>query len=156
MINIAALLNDLGPSQKAFYFIKSFNELSKDPNFSCAAFTCNIGVPVTKPLFSCSSVACFSDYFGIAIATTLAEAEMLLKSNNKSKKYLYLWDLEWVRNPVNFSQACNILLDNRLKIITRSKSHSQIVENFCNKKPIGIVEDWNGEQLLTLLEKENA
>ena len=156
MINISAVLDDLGPSQRAFYFIKSFNELARDPNFSCSAFVFNIGVPVTKPLFSCSSIAFFSDYFGSAIASTLAEAEMLLKSNNNSKKYLYLWDLEWLTRPMNYSQACEILLDKRLKIIARSKSHAQIIENFCNKKPIGIVEDWNKEQLLKLLEKENV
>ena len=79
MINIAAVLGDLGPSQKAFYFIKNFNELARDVNFSCSAFVCNLGVPVTKPLFSCSSVSFFSDYLGIAIGSTLAEAEILLK-----------------------------------------------------------------------------
>jgi hypothetical protein len=156
VINITAVLEDLGPSQKAFYFIKNFNELSRDPNFSCSAFLCNIGAPVTKALFSCSSVSFFSDYFGTAISTTIAEADMLLKSNNNSKKYLYLWDMEWLVNPMNYSQVCNILLDKRLKIIARSKSHAQIIENFCNKKPIGIVEDWNKEQLLKITEKESG
>ena len=156
MINITAVLEDLGPSQKAFYFIKNFNELSRNQNFSCSAFLCNIGVPVTKPLFSCSSVSFFSDYFGIAMSTTIAEADMLLKSHNNSKKYLYLWDMEWLTRSMNYSQVCNILLDKRLKIIARSKSHAQIIENFCNKKPIGIVEDWNKEQLITLLERESG
>ena len=156
MINITAVLEDLGPSQKAFYFIKNFNELSRNQNFSCSAFLCNIGVPVTKPLFSCSSVSFFSDYFGIAMSTTIAEADMLLKSHNNSKKYLYLWDMEWLTRSMNYSQVCNILLDKRLKIIARSKSHAQIIENFCNKKPIGIVEDWNKEQILKLLEGESG
>lgn len=156
MINITAVLEDLGPSQKAFYFIKNFNELSRNQNFSCSAFLCNIGVPVTKPLFSCSSVSFFSDYFGIAMSTTIAEADMLLKSHNNSKKYLYLWDIEWLTRSMNYSQVCNILLDKRLKIIARSKSHAQIIENFCNKKPIGIVEDWDKEQLITLLEGESG
>ena len=156
MINITAVLNDLGPSQKSFYFIKNFNEISRDPNFSCSAFLCNIGAPVTKALFSCSSVSFFSDYFGTAISTSIAEADMLLKSNNNSKKYLYLWDIEWLVRPMNYSQVCDILLDKRLKIIARSKSHAQIIENFCNKKPIGIVEDWNKEQLLKVLEGESG
>ena len=156
MTSIAAVLTDLGPSQKAFYFIKNFNELARNAGFSCSAFVCNIGVPVTKPLFSCSSVAFFSDYLGIGISTTLEEAQILLKSNNNSDKYLYLWDMEWLKRSINYSQACSILLDKRLKIIARSKSHAQIIENFCNKKPIGIVEDWNKEQLLALLEKKNV
>ena len=156
MTSIAAVLTDLVPSQKAFYFIKNFNELARNASFSCSAFVCNIGVPVTKPLFSCSSVSFFSDYLGVGISTTLEEAQILLKSNNNSSKYLYLWDMEWLKKPMNYSQACSILLDKRLKIIARSKSHAQIIENFCNKKPIGIVEDWKNEQLLKLLEKENV
>lgn len=156
MINIAAIVKDLGPSQQSFYLIKKFNELSRDPNFSCSAFVANLGVPVTKPLFSCSSVSFFSDYIGMAIATNLEEADILLKSNNNCKKYLYLWDLEWLVRPMNFTQVCNILRDNRLKIIARSKSHADIINNFCNKEAIGIVEDWNNEQLLEIMEKEKC
>jgi len=156
MINIAAIVKDLGPSQQSFYLIKKFNELSRDPNFSCSAFVANLGVPVTKPLFSCSSVSFFSDYIGMAIATNLEEADILLKSNNNCKKYLYLWDLEWLVRPMNFTQVCNILRDDRLKIIARSKSHAGIINNFCNKEAIGIVEDWNNEQLLEIMEKEKC
>jgi len=156
VINIAAIINDLGPSQKSFYLIKKFNELSRNPNFSCSAFVSNLGVPVTKPLFSCSSLSFFSDYIGSAIATTLEEADILLKSNNNCKKYLYLWDIEWVVRPMNFTAVCNILRDDRLKIISRSESHSQITNNFCNKSPVGIVEDWDVEQLLEILEREDA
>tara|TARA_R110000737_G_scaffold212812_1_gene230075 strand:+ start:112 stop:588 length:477 start_codon:yes stop_codon:yes gene_type:complete len=156
MINIAAIVKDLGPSQQSFYLIKKFNELSRDPNFSCSAFVANLGVPVTKPLFSCSSVSFFSDYIGTAIATNLEEADILLKSNNNCKKYLYLWDLEWLVRPMNFTQVCNILRDDRLKIIARSKSHADIINNFCNKEVIGIVEDWNNEQLLEIMEKEKC
>ena len=38
MINITAVVSDLGPSQKSFYFIKNFNELSKNPNFFLLGF----------------------------------------------------------------------------------------------------------------------
>ena len=41
--------------------------------------------------------------------------------------------------------------DNRLKIIARSKSHADVIENFSNKEVAGIVEDWNSEQLLELV-----
>ena len=57
---------------------------------------------------------------------------------------------------MNFTQVCNILRDERLSIIARSESHANIIENFCNKKVVGIVEDWNSEQLLALMEKQYA
>lgn len=152
MINLSVLLNDLGPSQKSFYLIKEFNELCRNPNVSCTAFLLNITAPVTKPLFSCSSVSFFSDYSGICIATNLQEAEILLKSNNNCKKYLYLWNMEWIRNPFNYSNVCDILLDDRLEIISRSESHSTMIKNYCNKSPIGILDNWNSCKLLEILE----
>ena len=88
MIKVSTLINDLGPSQKSFYLIKAFNELSRNPNFSCTAFVVKISPTFTKPLFSCSSVSFFSNYNGACFATTLEEADILLKSNNNSRKYL--------------------------------------------------------------------
>lgn len=152
MINLSALVSDLGPSQKSFYLIKQFNELSRHPDISCTAFLLNITAPVTKPLFSCSSVSFFSDYQGACIATTLEEAKILLQSNNNCKKYLYLWDIEWIKIPYNYSDVCSILLDDRLDIIARSESHSTMIKNYCNKSPIDTLEDWDSSKLLQILE----
>jgi len=43
------------------------------------------------------------------------------------------------------------LRDDRLNIIARSKSHSDMIENFCNKSPIGIVDNWNLDQLVGVI-----
>ena len=51
----------------------------------------------------------------MAIATNLEEADILLKSNNNCKKYLYLWDLEWLVRPMNFTQVCNIFKRRQIK-----------------------------------------
>ena len=156
MINVSALIGDLGPSQKSFYLIKAFNELSRNPNLSCTAFVLKISPPYTKPLFSCSSVSFLSNYNGVCLATNLEEAQILLKSNNNSKKYLYLWDMEWIKRPMNYSQVCDILLDDRLSIISRSDPHSCMIENYCNKPPIATIQDWNPSQILEILEKTHA
>jgi len=110
---------------------------------------------VTKPLFSCMSVAFFSEYDGAAIATTVEEAKSLLETSNNSDRYLYLWDLAWTERPVNHEGFCKILRDPRLKIIARSKSHAIAIENFCNKKPVGVVDDWNHKQLLEIIGGNN-
>jgi hypothetical protein len=67
---------------------------------------------------------------------------------------LYLWDIDWLTQPVNFSVACNILLDKRLKIIARSDSHATVINNFCNKQPDGILDNWNMEGLIRILDKQ--
>lgn len=156
MISICAIIKDLGPSQKAFYLIKSFNELSKLVSISTSVFYERPSIPVVRPLFSCMGISFVSSYAGNAISTTLEEADKLLKSNTSCKKYLYLWDLEWLESPMFFTRAYEILSDERLNIIARSESHAKIIENFCNKNVIGIVDDWNPEQLLNALQEKDS
>ena len=154
-MKIAAIINDLSASQKAFYLIKEFNQLCADARISCTAFVNTCTAFVTRPLFSCMSIAFFSEYNGVAIATTVEEAKSLLETSNNSDKYLYLWDLPWTEQPVNHDEFCKIMRDPRLKIIARSTSHAKVIENFCNKAPVGIVDDWNHRQLLEIVGGDN-
>jgi len=154
MTNIAAVINDMGPSQKAFYLIKEFNKALGDIRISVSTFFNMAMAPVIRPLFCCNNIAFIANYHGHAISTTLTEADMLLKSNNNSTKYLYLWDIDWLAQSVHFTPAMNILWDDRLNIIARSKSHSDIIENFCNKSPIGIVDNWNLDQLMEVIDDD--
>ncbi len=156
MINISAVIEDLGTSQKAFYLIKEFNKISSDVNVCASVFFERPAIPVTKPLFACRSISFLSAHNGTAIATTLQEADRLLKSNNSAKKYLYLWDLEWLEQPVYFSAACNVLRDERLRLIARSDSHAKVIENFCNKQICGIVDNWDSQKLIPILTREEA
>lgn len=155
MLSIAAVVGDISTSQNSFYMIKGFNKLLKDVRFSASVFFQRPSVPPVKPFFACRGVSYLSSYHGVAIATGLQEAQVLLNSGNASDKYFYVWDLEWIDNPVIFSQAMSIMRDDRLKIIARSESHALAIENFCNKKPIGVVSDWNTDQLIRLVKNEN-
>lgn len=154
-MKIAAVVNDLSASQKSFYLIKEFNKMCADAKMSCTAFVNTCTAMVTKPLFSCMSVAFFSEYNGVAIATTIEEAKSLLQASNNSDKYLYLWDLTWTERAVNHDAFCEILRDPRLKIIARSQSHAKAIQNFCNKEVVGVVDDWNKDQLLELIGAKN-
>lgn len=156
MISICAVTKDLGPSQKNFYLIKSFNKLSKAVEISTSVFYERPSIPVVRPLFSCMGISFVSSYGGNAISTTLEEADKLLKSNTSCKKFLYLWDLEWLESPVFFTKAYEILSNERLNIIARSESHAEVIENFCNKSVVGIVDDWNTEQLLSILQEKEG
>ena len=148
MIKIAATVSELGPSQECFYLIKEFNKAATSKDVSVSTFYNRPTIPVTKPHFSCRNISFLSGYDGIAIASNMLAADKLLKSHNSSKKYLYLWDIEWLRTPVNFPAACDILLDDRLKIIARSESHATLINHFCNKQVAGIVDNWNINELL--------
>lgn len=150
-MKIAAVVNNLGPTQMAFYLIKEFNQLSRDSDNSCSVFTEISGVFVTRPLFSCYSLAFLPEYDGVAISTTVEEARSLLQVSSNAKKYLYLWDLDWTVGAVDHAAYCGVLRDPRLEIIARSEDHAKAIENFCNRKPVAIVDDWNHKSLLEIL-----
>ena len=154
MINIAAVIDNLGPSQKSFYLIKEFNKVLSQKDICVSAFFKRTSVPVIPVMFSCKSISFLSGYHHIAIATTIDEAMILLKSNNNADKFLYLWNLEWLTYPSKYSVITNILRDSRLKIIARSESHHDMIYNFCNKKTIGIVDNWNINQLLYITQQD--
>ena len=106
---------------------------------------------VLPPFFSCMNISFFSNFKGDAIATSIETANLLLKTNNSCNRYLYLWDMEWLRNPLAFETMSEIMNDERIKLIARSDSHKDLIENFCNREVIGIVDDWNVDQLQELL-----
>lgn len=153
MINIAAIIDNLGPSQKSFYLIKEFNKSLQSSDICASVFFNRSAIPVVPVMFSCKNISFLAGYHDIAISTTLQEADILLKSDNGADKYLYLWDMEWLIQPQQYAYVCNILLDKRLKIITRSKEHSNVVYNFCNKRPVGIVDNWNLDSLIHTIYK---
>ena len=149
--NIAAVVNDLSPSQKSFYLIDTFNKFIDDVNISPSVFQSRSCNPVIQPLFSCRLTASLSSYSGVVISTTLADAELTLRASNHTNKYLYIWDLSWIYNTINFSKAMKVLRNDDLTIIARSESHAEVIENFCNKKPAAILEDWQPNKLLNIV-----
>jgi len=151
MQNIAAVVKELSVSQSSFYLIKEFNKCLNNTNLSMSVFFERPAITPVDAMFACKSMVFLSGYNGIVISTTIEDADKTLKATNSSSRYLYLWDIEWLENTMYFEQTVRVLRDPRLKIIARSQSHADAIESFCNKKPIGIVSDWNRAELLKIL-----
>ena len=155
MQNIAAVVKELSVSQSSFYLIKEFNKCLDNTDLSMSVFFERPAISPVDTLFACKSIVFLSGYSGIVISTNIEDADKTLKASNSSSRYLYLWDIEWLEKPLYFEQAMRVLRDPRLKIIARSQSHAEAIENFCNKKPIGIVSDWDRDRLLEILGVKN-
>jgi len=148
MKKIAAVLDTLSASQNSFYLIKEFNKLHKNYEYSPVCFYTNLSATPVKTFFACMNVSYYSHFDGATIATSIETADTILKTKNGSaKKFLYLWDLEWIRKPMDFNYVNSVLSHPNLAIISRSNSHKQLIENYCNREVAGVVEDWNMEQL---------
>jgi len=150
-MNIAAVIEDLAISQKSFYLIKAFNKGIDNTDNSFGVFYQRPSIPPIEPLFGCKLTAYLASFEGVVIPTTLKEAEICLKSTNKTRIFLYLWDLSWLENSINFSKAMDILRNEKTNIIARSASHAKCIENFCNKTPIGIVDNWDMDDMMGII-----
>ena len=153
-MNIAALVDNLSVSQSSFYMIKNFNKLIEEAKHSACCFYANLSVAPTKAMFSTMNLYYLQDFHGTLISDNIEMANVSLSTHNNADKYLYLWDMEWIRSGLSYEAILNILRSPSLKIIARSDSHAALIENFCNKKPCGIVEDWNIEQIKGLVKEQ--
>ncbi len=91
---------------------------------------------------------------GIAIATNITTAQTLLSSPSPKEKYLYLWDLEWLRQPMKiYHNFAKIYRNKELKIIVRSKDHAKLIEDCFNIKVKYIADNFKLEKILCLKQK---
>tara|TARA_R110002167_G_scaffold366353_1_gene595117 strand:- start:12918 stop:13382 length:465 start_codon:yes stop_codon:yes gene_type:complete len=153
-MNIAVIVNDLSPSQKTFYLVKAMNGMLDSFDLSPTVFQSRSCKPVLQTLFPCKMTAGLGAYHGVVISTTVEDAELSLKASNNTKCFLYLWELSWINTPMRFKAVMKILQDDRLNIIARSESHSSVIENFCNKTPVAILEDWEPNELSRIVSKD--
>lgn len=149
MNSVSAILEDLSLSQNSYNMIKSFNYLSNQNNMCC--FYHNVSANPVEPLFSVMNIYYLNHFKGHAIATSLQTAKTVINLNSNIKRYLYLWDLEWLREPYDFISVVNVIRNPTLNLIARSTEHAQLIQNYANKKVEYILNDWNPNQLLEII-----
>lgn len=88
-------------------------------------------------------------YSGIGIATNINTAEKILNSPSLEDRFLYLWDLEWLRYPQkNYHDFAKIYRNKNLKIIARNKDHAALIEKSFNIKVHLIADNFKIEKVL--------
>lgn len=103
-----------------------------------------------KPNFSIMNSFYLPHYSGHVICSSIETLKVALKTHGNYNIYLYLWDLEWLRDGGNFENY-KVISDNRVTLISRSESHSKIIENFSNRKVNHILEDWDINQIRKII-----
>lgn len=144
------MLNSLGHNQLNFYLAKQINDRTrKQGDINCNLFYQDlkpIAFPPMTPVFQSIEVNGFE---APVVATSLQTAFKLINAFGPTKKYFYLFNLEWiVPQQLNYEQLANIYCNPEIELIVRNHDHKVIVENCWNRKPIGILDDFNLEQLL--------
>ena len=79
-----------------------------------------------------------------------------LKAVNQTKKFFYIWDLEWTRGRTrtDFTKNLSSYRNENINLIARSKDHALAIQNYCNRKVPYIMEDFDINTLREIIENE--
>ena len=147
MKKIGVLINNLGPSQLAYYLIKNGNKFVKNGDKDLIAFFYEIVPECMRPNFSLMNLSEAYNYNGILVATDANSASRIIEFPGTTNRFFYVWDLEWVRFPNKQFEDLSIIYNNdKLPLIARSKTHYDLLKKIW-KEPIGICENAKIEDL---------
>jgi hypothetical protein len=104
---------------------------------------------INTAVFSPNEIDSFKD--GLIICSNLKIANSILGCANNSKKVLYLYDLDWMFQPMLYDQVYKILNSPDLLLILRSEDHLSPVNNISNREPDAIINKFNLEKIWNLL-----
>lgn len=148
MNKIGILLNNLGPSQLAYYAVKNGNDfVNNNPHKDFIVFFYEISPECLRPNFAVMNLSEAYNYNGILVATDANSASRIIEFPGTVNRFFYVWDFEWLRlNNKNFEDLKTIYDNNKLPLIARSKTHFNLLKKIW-KEPIGVVEDANISEL---------
>lgn len=153
--SISFLVPNAGASQMSFYLIKEINELFENkPELDVIVYYEDRHRSCLAPNFSMMQISEAWFQPGPIIATSISTAKSLIKFPAE-KKFFYVWDLEWIRNnpsqTLNYESFKNIYTNKDLSLIARSTSHKKLIENCFNRKVEHVVEDFNINKILGVI-----
>lgn len=157
MIKAGILTSRIDKSQSGFQITKCINDISLNKvNVDIMVFVREFSAPPMVPLFSTLQESEVWGFDAPVIATDLQTASTLINTTGPTKKYFYVWDLEWMRiNSFKHKTLSKIYNNKNLELIARSERHSKIIEN-CWRKPSHIMQDFSSDELLEIIKKWQA
>lgn len=153
---IGILVDKIDASQQSFYLIKNINKICEDPFLDIIVFYKEWILPPVTPHFAVMNEKQAWSYDAPIFATSLVTAEKLLSFPVPTKKFFYIWDLEWIDlENYSYNNVYNIYCNPGLELIARSDYHKEIIEKVWNRKVHAVIEDFNHEQYSEIIRKQN-
>ena len=88
---------------------------------------------------------------GLIIGGNIYTMNLIRGSANNSKKLLYLYDLNWMYQPMYYNDVYSVLSDPSIMLISRSLHYIQPIKNISNRRQDAIIEKLDLEKLWNLL-----
>lgn len=146
--SIGIVVPHLGASQLAYYTIQAVNKI-KDTD--CVIYYENMVFPCIKP--SCA-VMCLNhmiNFEGVLISTTINTTISAINVGHKAKHIFYVWDVEWLRIGKQSFLYNLQAYRNNIILVCRDYSHSKLLANYCNRKDINVIPEFDIEKIASLI-----
>ena len=149
------LVDNVGASQLGYCLIRNLNKLSDEcADVSPIIFYADIEEPCVRPVkFPMMQLVELWNQPGPTIATSFSTAVRLLSMPRPGPRFLYVWDLEWIRmRPKVWNGLNSIMCDPDLHLIARCEDHVEAIEACFNVKVPYAIEDFNMKKILEAIE----
>lgn len=152
MYSSSILVNSLDVSQLSISLCKNLNEvLTKTPYLDTIVYYQTWGKLPFAPQFAMLMEREFWGAQGVAISTDIKTTEKLIKCPGPTKKFFYVWNLEWLNmQNIDYDRMNNVYNNDGIELIARSIYHAALLEMVW-KKPAFIMEDFEPETLKKIL-----
>ena len=136
------LVNYLGPTQLTYSLTRSLSVRQKD--FDIIIFYENLTRFLVPPIFPMFQIAEAWAQPGITISTDLSTTRKLIEFPGTTKKFFYVWDVEWLRGKQRVFDIYKQIYGNpEVQIITRCENHAKLIENNFNRQIAGVVREFD-------------
>ena len=144
---IGVLKSHLSPSPKNILAVRALNELGESGVTSCLFYDY---LPPEFPVEVQTNMLQKAEAFNfgeIVIADDLIVCQQLVNLVYASKRYFYVYDLDWGRiDSLRLDHLKPMLMNDSVELIARSESHSKIISALF-KKPKYIMSNWDSRVL---------
>ena len=156
-MQLGVLLDSVGSGQKSISTILSLNKVSKytEEYWDAIVFYLEFNRTLFNPKFALMNMSEIYGFTGVGVATDLKTAEILCRSFGPTKKYFYIWDLEWTLIQHDYERISKIYLNPELELIARSQDHAKEISR-CWKEPFAIIENFHHEKLINTIKETSS
>lgn len=143
------LINNLDLSQKCKLLIENINQLvSTNYMYSPTIFFINRDskLPIIPRCLQIQQYNAWG-YDDVLISTDIPSTFSLAECIRAKRKLFYITELEWVKlSPIIYKEMCEVYKNKDIDLIVNNQEQYDVISK-CWKQPVGIVKDFNYEEL---------
>ncbi len=154
MWTLGFLVDNLQNSQMSYYLISKGNEYVKEhTGADIIAYYENLSIKVVKPHFAVLQIAESLNHNGPLVSTSIKMLQWLSRHQSNAAKYLYVWDLEFLRTPVLDESIVYNWYHNGYNIIARCDDYAKVLENNFDVKIAEVIPDFDISRFMSFIGK---